>query len=328
MLNYALMGRSNEAIKPILYIVDTFYFSSSVIASYLWYIFCLEKLGFRSDKRHIVRHIMGIPIILFVIIASLSPLLGWIFTIDDANIYHRGSAIWIHWIVAWGYILIPTVATLYSLFKEKDKNKRKQIIPLVFFAFFPVVASIIQIFIPDASLIQVGMVLSAIIVFIKVQDNHVFTDTLTGLYNRSYFDKYLKEKVKLIDEDTPLFLLMMDVDDLKGINVLMGREKGDEILKQLGYIIFETSQKYSKTTTSRYEGDEFAMFGYGYELDEIKKIKEELENKVHSLNMNSTFSIDVSIGFIKGTKNSFMNIDQLIDLADIEMHKAYDDKKA
>ena len=79
---------------------------------------------------------------------------------------------------------------------------------------------------------------------------------------------------------------------------------------------------------SRYEGDEFAMFGYGYELDEIKKIKEELENKVHSLNMNSTFSIDVSIGFIKGTKNSFMNIDQLIDLADIEMHKTYDDKKA
>lgn len=151
MLNYTLMGRNNEAIKPILYIVDTFYFSSSVIASYLWYIFCLEKLGFRSDKRHIVRHIMGIPIILFVIIASLSPLLGWIFTIDDANIYHRGSAIWIHWIVAWGYILIPTVATLYSLFKEKDKNKRKQIIPLVFFAFFPVVASIIQIFIPDAS---------------------------------------------------------------------------------------------------------------------------------------------------------------------------------
>lgn len=328
MLNYTLMGRSNEAIKPILYIVDTFYFSSSVIASYLWYIFCLEKLGFRSDKRHIVRHIMGIPIILFVIIASLSPLLGWIFTIDDANIYHRGSAIWIHWIVAWGYILIPTVATLYSLFKEKDKNKRKQIIPLVFFAVFPVVASIIQIFIPDASLIQVGMVLSAIIVFIKVQDNHVFTDTLTGLYNRSYFDKYLKEKVKLIDEDTPLFLLMMDVDDLKGINVLMGRDKGDEILKQLGYIILETSQKYSKTTTSRYEGDEFAMFGYGYELDEIKKIKEELENKVHSLNMNSTFSIDVSIGFIKGTKNSFMNIDQLIDLADIEMHKTYDDKKA
>ena len=100
MLNYTLMGRSNEAIKPILYIVDTFYFSSSVIASYLWYIFCLEKLGFRSDKRHIVRHIMGIPIILFVIIASLSPLLGWIFTIDDANIYHSCSAIWIHWIVS------------------------------------------------------------------------------------------------------------------------------------------------------------------------------------------------------------------------------------
>ena len=271
---------------------------------------------------------MGMPIILFVIIASLSPLLGWIFTIDDANMYHRGSAIWIHWLVAWGYIFIPTVATLYSLFKEKDKNKRKQIIPLVFFAFFPLVASIIQIFIPDASLIQVGMVLSAIIVFIKVQDNHVFTDTLTGLYNRSYFDKYLKEKVKLLDENTPLFLLMMDVDDLKGVNVLMGRAKGDEILKQLGYIILETSQKYSKISTSRYEGDEFAMFGYGYELDEIKKIKEELENKVHSLNMNSTFSIDVSIGFIKGTKNSFMNIDQLIDLADIEMHKTYDDKKA
>ena len=270
---------------------------------------------------------MMIPFCLFLVISSLSPVLGWIFTITDENTYQRGNALWIHWICAWGYIVIPTVLTLIHIIKEKDKNQRKQIYPLFIFALFPVIASIVQIFIPSSSLIQVGMVLSSVIVYIKVQDRHVLTDTLTGLYNRSYFDRYLTEKVKLVSKDAPIFLLMMDIDDLKGVNSIMGRGRGDEILKSLAYVIQKTSQKYPKTAIARYDNDEFAMFGYGYELEGIKEIIKNIEDGIKEVNLNSSYSIDVSIGYIKGTKESFVSVDQMIDLADLEMHKVQNEKR-
>lgn len=327
MLNYILSGNMGGAVKPLLYIINTIYFSASVLASYIWYLYVLAKLGYHKGRRHIIRYLMMIPFCLFLVISSLSPVLGWIFTITDENTYQRGSALWIHWICAWGYIVIPTVLTLIHIIKEKDKNQRKQIYPLFIFALFPVIASIVQIFIPSSSLIQVGMVLSSVIVYIKVQDRHVLTDTLTGLYNRSYFDRYLTEKVKLVSKDAPIFLLMMDIDDLKGVNSIMGRGRGDEILKSLAYVIQKTSQKYPKTAIARYDNDEFAMFGYGYELEGIKEIIKNIEDGIKEVNLNSSYSIDVSIGYIKGTKESFVSVDQMIDLADLEMHKVQNEKR-
>lgn len=327
MLNYILSGNMGGAVKPLLYIINTIYFSASVLASYIWYLYVLAKLGYHKGRRHIIRYLMMLPFCLFLVISSLSPVLGWIFTITDENTYQRGSALWIHWICAWGYIVIPTVLTLIHIIKEKDKNQRKQIYPLFIFALFPVIASIVQIFIPSSSLIQVGMVLSSVIVYIKVQDRHVLTDTLTGLYNRSYFDRYLTEKVKLVSKDAPIFLLMMDIDDLKGVNSIMGRGRGDEILKSLAYVIQKTSQKYPKTAIARYDNDEFAMFGYGYELEGIKEIIKNIEDGIKEVNLNSSYSIDVSIGYIKGTKESFVSVDQMIDLADLEMHKVQNEKR-
>lgn len=327
MLNYILSGNMGGAVKPLLYIINTIYFSASVLASYIWYLYVLAKLGYHKGRRHIIRYLMMIPFCLFLVISSLSPVLGWIFTITDENTYQRGSALWIHWIFAWGYIVIPTVLTLIHIIKEKDKNQRKQIYPLFIFALFPVIASIVQIFVPSSSLIQVGMVLSSVIVYIKVQDHHVLTDTLTGLYNRSYFDRYLTEKVKLVSKDAPIFLLMMDIDDLKGVNSIMGRGRGDEILKSLAYVIQKTSQKYPKTAIARYDNDEFAMFGYGYELEGIKEIIKNIEDGIKEVNLNSSYSIDVSIGYIKGTRESFVSVDQMIDLADLEMHKVQNEKR-
>ena len=66
-LNYSLMGRMDGYIKPTLYVVDTFYFGSSAIAAYYWFLFILEKIGVRYGKKHYVRHLLSIPIIAFLI---------------------------------------------------------------------------------------------------------------------------------------------------------------------------------------------------------------------------------------------------------------------
>jgi len=59
-----------------------------------------------------------------------------------------------------------------------------------------------------------------------------YTDHLTGLKNRAYFDKYLKSKDKKLLDDGVVYC-MVDLKNLLDINTEHSREVGDEMLKLL-----------------------------------------------------------------------------------------------
>lgn len=81
-------------------------------------------------------------------------------------------------------------------------------------------------------------------------------DALTGLYNKTYFDKKIQELDK--DNDClPISLLVGDMNGLKFINDVFGHQEGDEWLKRMAHII-QQSCRYGDIT-ARWGGDEFAI---------------------------------------------------------------------
>jgi diguanylate cyclase (GGDEF)-like protein/PAS domain S-box-containing protein len=82
-----------------------------------------------------------------------------------------------------------------------------------------------------------------------------FHDTLTGLYNRAYFE----EELKRLDTERqlPLTIVMGDVNGLKVINDAYGHLKGDIFLKKIADILKESFRK--EDIISRWGGDEFIM---------------------------------------------------------------------
>ena len=61
--------------------------------------------------------------------------------------------------------------------------------------------------------------------------NYIFyTDHLTGLYNRAYFDKYLKAQDKKLLDDGTVYC-MVDIANLADINFNYTRETGDGVIK-------------------------------------------------------------------------------------------------
>ena len=73
--------------------------------------------------------------------------------------------------------------------------------------------------------------------------NYIFyTDHLTGLSNRAYFDKYLKSMDKKLLDDGTVYC-MVDVANLVGINADYSRETGDNILKMFTAFIKEVFGK-------------------------------------------------------------------------------------
>ena len=81
-------------------------------------------------------------------------------------------------------------------------------------------------------------------------------DSLTGLFNRSYFFAAIdREIARSARSNRGFCLLMMDLDELKSINDKYGHYFGDSVLRGVGDVVQNGVRKID--TASRYGGDEF-----------------------------------------------------------------------
>ncbi|MDH5716753.1 MAG: GGDEF domain-containing protein [Spirochaetia bacterium] len=95
-----------------------------------------------------------------------------------------------------------------------------------------------------------------------------FTDDMTGLFNRRYFEDRLSEEIARSQRyGYPLSLVFLDVDDFKYYNDTNGHQKGDKVLETIGEILrFFNSELTEKSANlrksdivARYGGEEFIV---------------------------------------------------------------------
>jgi diguanylate cyclase (GGDEF)-like protein len=85
------------------------------------------------------------------------------------------------------------------------------------------------------------------------------TDELTGLYNRRGFDERLQVELRAAQRDqTPLTLMMCDIDFFKTYNDALGHVQGDICLQSMGSILRSACLR-PRDHASRYGGEEFTL---------------------------------------------------------------------
>ena len=90
-------------------------------------------------------------------------------------------------------------------------------------------------------------------------------DTLTGVFNKRYFDSQLSTELQRASRyEHSLSVILLDVDGLKSVNEEFGTQTGDRVLQQLASIL-ERSLR-SVDILARHGSDEFAIL-----LPETKK---------------------------------------------------------
>lgn len=83
-------------------------------------------------------------------------------------------------------------------------------------------------------------------------------DPLTNLANRRAFDEGLRASIADYSRNgTPFGLLILDLDHFKAVNDTYGHGVGDEVLRQVGKAIRQTSRPYD--LAARYGGEEFGL---------------------------------------------------------------------
>ncbi len=85
-----------------------------------------------------------------------------------------------------------------------------------------------------------------------------YTDYLTGLRARGYFEEALEQEThRALRQSSLCGLLLIDLDDFKAVNDRHGHHAGDEVLRQFARIL--THDLRDVDTAARYGGDEFGV---------------------------------------------------------------------
>ncbi|MFH1221340.1 MAG: GGDEF domain-containing protein [Candidatus Eisenbacteria bacterium] len=85
------------------------------------------------------------------------------------------------------------------------------------------------------------------------------TDRLTGLYNRNYLFTMLEDEFARAArrKEYTFSLLMIDIDDFKGVNDTFGHSNGDTMLSRFGILLRDGIRKFDRAF--RYGGEEFVV---------------------------------------------------------------------
>jgi diguanylate cyclase (GGDEF)-like protein/PAS domain S-box-containing protein/putative nucleotidyltransferase with HDIG domain len=121
-----------------------------------------------------------------------------------------------------------------------------------------------------------------------------FHDSLTGLYNRRYFE----EELSRLDtqRNLPICVMMGDVNGLKLTNDIFGHTFGDMLLATVAKVLSKIFR--SDDIIARWGGDEFVILLYQTNLEEAKSIlsrlKEEFE-KEQNLSIKMSIAMGVAV---------------------------------
>ncbi len=114
----------------------------------------------------------------------------------------------------------------------------------------------------------------------KIRDASV-TDPLTGLPNRTSFERSLQQTIRAAAErKAPLWLALCDIDDFKKFNDAWGHLTGDQVLCLVG---MEVKQKVGKWgSMARLGGAQFAAFMPDTPLHDVRALADRIRTAVMS----------------------------------------------
>jgi diguanylate cyclase (GGDEF)-like protein len=145
------------------------------------------------------------------------------------------------------------------------------------------------------------------------------TDPLTGIYNRRYFDLFLRNEItRSIRLCTGLAVILLDIDHFKRYNDTYGHQAGDKVIQNVARCMQE--ERRGTDVAARIGGEEFALILPETEMEGAQIVAEKIQNVIR---MSTVFEypITVSIG-ISASSSIDINAELLVRQADLALYEA------
>ena len=153
-------------------------------------------------------------------------------------------------------------------------------------------------------------------------------DSLTGVKNRAAFDKRLLAEGRLSRrQQTPLAVLMIDIDRFKAINDTYGHLAGDHALKIIAQALKQNLRRPSDLV-SRFGGEEFAMILPNTSQEGALNVAELMRETIFQLPLSwaqNAIPLTISVGLYAEVITDDQDINSLVERADKALYRAKND---
>lgn len=152
-----------------------------------------------------------------------------------------------------------------------------------------------------------------------------FTDHLTGLRTRGYFEQQLDNEIKRSERKNEQFvLLMLDIDKFKDLNDTYGHPVGDQVLRRIARVLIQDMREVD--TVARYGGEEFAVILPETDAKEGLAAAQRLRKAVEETDLQVTTDgkrqkLSISIGMAVFGVDSRRKL-ELLEFADAALYMA------
>ncbi len=154
-----------------------------------------------------------------------------------------------------------------------------------------------------------------------------YVDSLTAVANRRHFDEFVRQEwARGIRNNTPLSLLMIDIDSFKAYNDNYGHQAGDEALRKVAAELSRVVRR-SVDFLARYGGEEFVVVLPNTTAKGAFRVAEKLRAGIQALHIPHLYSgvasvLTISIGVATEQPREPAPTGNLVDTADRALYRA------
>lgn len=325
---YLLRGHASPGLIVLNHFVCLAYFVPQLWFCLEWVRYVLKRLHPQLRSKKLLHWLLLLPALANTVLVVSSPLNGWIYTLSDQNVYHRGPYLWVPFLGALLYWLISTALILMDLRRPARKLEPEEYWRLIIFPLPILAGNLLQLRFYGMSIAWVCSVISMLVMFLDMQYEQLSRDTLTGLYNRRQMETQLRwEIARLRASGDLLFVALFDVDHFKQINDQYGHLSGDQALILVAQILSGVCRR--DDLVSRFGGDEFLLIGHVEQMSDTESLLQRIEASLTGAVQEKQlpYKLTLSFGCVYFRSTESVSVDTVLNAADQKMYEVKRQKR-
>lgn len=312
--SFAVDNRPGELFRGLSYVSNFVLFFANLVIGPLWVMLV---------SRHIYGNVSRFQCVLMTSISGFVFALlianffyPVVFRISETNVYSRGPLFMVNNLMEIAFMIDGVIIYLIG----RARSGGVKFFPVLQFVWPIFICVCLQNFFYGISTVWVGIAVGFTSLMLALQNENIFIDKLTRLFNRYYLDRIsgtLKRSNKIA-------MMMIDMNGFKSINDNLGHSQGDDALFSMAEILRETVESHG--TAVRYAGDEFVIVINTDNEQVAASYRDKIKQKLADFNKKriKKYKLSASIGMgIFDLKQN--NLDEILEIIDKRM---YEDKKA
>lgn len=279
-LTWILDGASAKPLIVCNYFVTISLFLLTPMPAFLWSLYVESQIFHDVKSLRKVLLMFGIPLAICALMTLSTPLTNLMFYFDQNQIYRRGP--WYPLLAVLS--VLPLITSAASVWMHRKRITRKSAWMMTLFVAIGLISAAAQILFYGLAVIWSSITVSILLAQTNLQNDQVFLDHLTGIFNRRQLDIHLADRVRMAKDGRPLSCIMLDIKHFKAVNDTLGHVAGDGALKDATAILQSSIRKGD--FLARYGGDEFVILTDIDNQDTLQMLLLRIRERTRAFNEN------------------------------------------